>query len=496
MGDTQRNLEIEVTDFGPIVEAKIDLRPLTVFIGPSNSGKSYLAMLIYALHRYFSNRASIDKRVFEDNGLFHPLLQQVMEIVDDLVSKKSNMELDGEEITLPKQIRDIASSVIDGRDFANEIERCFGLNDVSTLIRKEKKGQAFIGWKCSTSFFEDEPKMLESQLRIGPSRTKFSTNGHRIISTPIKSKKIKSSVKEIREFFNLISPNFSNRIDEKDLHTLMICLLSGFSAPYVSYALNSPAYYLPADRTGILHALDAIFRSLIASASRTGSANGATPRLSGVSADFLEQLIRLDPQHASAKDFGRQIEKSVLQGIINIEQSKIIKHPRFTFQPQGWRESLSLMNTSSMISELIPIILYLRYIINPNDVLIIEEPEAHLHPAMQIEFIRQLVPVVRAGIKVVVITHSEWLLEELANIVQRSKIPTSESDENERSFSLDSRDVGVWLFKPRKRPAGSVVMEIELDQSGLYPTRFDDVAVSPHNDWARIRNKIGMENDD
>ena len=48
-------LEIEVTDFGPIVEAKVDLRPLTVFIGPSNTGKSYLAILIYALHRYFSN---------------------------------------------------------------------------------------------------------------------------------------------------------------------------------------------------------------------------------------------------------------------------------------------------------------------------------------------------------------------------------------------------------------------------------------------------------
>ena len=33
-------LEIEMADFGPIVEAKIDLRPLTVFVGPSNTGKS------------------------------------------------------------------------------------------------------------------------------------------------------------------------------------------------------------------------------------------------------------------------------------------------------------------------------------------------------------------------------------------------------------------------------------------------------------------------
>ena len=46
-------LELNVEDFGPIVKAEIDLRPLTVFIGPSNSGKSYLAILIYALHSLF-----------------------------------------------------------------------------------------------------------------------------------------------------------------------------------------------------------------------------------------------------------------------------------------------------------------------------------------------------------------------------------------------------------------------------------------------------------
>ena len=48
------NYRIEVTDFGPIRRAAVDLRPLTVFAGPSNTGKSYLAMLVYALHQCFS----------------------------------------------------------------------------------------------------------------------------------------------------------------------------------------------------------------------------------------------------------------------------------------------------------------------------------------------------------------------------------------------------------------------------------------------------------
>ena len=46
-------IEISVRNFGPIAEADLDLRPLTVFVGPSNTGKTYLSVLIYALHGVF-----------------------------------------------------------------------------------------------------------------------------------------------------------------------------------------------------------------------------------------------------------------------------------------------------------------------------------------------------------------------------------------------------------------------------------------------------------
>ena len=45
---------MDVEHFGPIVRASVDLRPLAVLIEPGNTGRSYLAILIYALHRCFS----------------------------------------------------------------------------------------------------------------------------------------------------------------------------------------------------------------------------------------------------------------------------------------------------------------------------------------------------------------------------------------------------------------------------------------------------------
>ena len=55
---TKGSLEIGVKNFGPIAKAEVDLRPMTVFVGPSNTGKSYLAILIYAVHKFFESNTA------------------------------------------------------------------------------------------------------------------------------------------------------------------------------------------------------------------------------------------------------------------------------------------------------------------------------------------------------------------------------------------------------------------------------------------------------
>ena len=47
-------LKIEVEDFGPISGGRISLKPLTLFIGPNNSGKSYAAMLIHSIFEAYT----------------------------------------------------------------------------------------------------------------------------------------------------------------------------------------------------------------------------------------------------------------------------------------------------------------------------------------------------------------------------------------------------------------------------------------------------------
>ena len=81
---TRDTLELEVKNYGPIVEARIDLRPLTVFVGPSNTGKSYLALLIYALHRCFGGDAGPDHWRASENSLM-PADGEARRSLDDAI---------------------------------------------------------------------------------------------------------------------------------------------------------------------------------------------------------------------------------------------------------------------------------------------------------------------------------------------------------------------------------------------------------------------------
>lgn len=490
------SLEIEVTDFGPIVEANVDLRPLTVFVGPSNTGKSYLSILIYALHQFFGGyQASRHPSFRRGYALFRSRgvgkLSKTAEKALDQVAQSFREREDVKAqrmVTLEPTITDLIRSSLDrgGEALAREIRRCFGIENTAALIRR---GQARKGARIQLrQSVLDGPARFEHQLLLTAQAAETKTAVSDNLSLQIPAQDIHAIV------------DYTYWADTRDAEYIRLRLLESLGdlvLPDLTGPLYLPAFYLPADRTGVMHAHSVVVSALIGSAPMAGLRPATrTPVLSGVLADFLEQLIEIDrPQFRRRRgqhDLGAGIEEGILDGTVRIERSAAIDYPRFTYRPDGWEDNLPLMNASSMVSELTPVVLYLRHLIRPGNVLIIEEPESHLHPAMQVEFTRQLAALVQEGVRVIVTTHSEWLLEELANIVRRSELPAAQrSKKNESLRALDSDQVGAWLFEPKRRPKGSVVKEIRLDDdSGLYPSGYADVAAALHNDWAEISSQI------
>lgn len=157
---------LSATDFGPIVEANVDLRPLTVFVGPSNTGKSYLAVLICALHRFFSGHRIpgywrrvrppfLRPRRTRSSGKVTDVPKEALDAAfrwtEDVVNEaKTSGSAETVDITLPEHvahlIRPILGDVEDmGQSIDGEITRCFGVEESKYLIRQPSKTDARIG---------------------------------------------------------------------------------------------------------------------------------------------------------------------------------------------------------------------------------------------------------------------------------------------------------------------------------------------------------------
>jgi len=480
-------LELTVSNFGPIAEANIELRPMSVFVGPSNTGKSYMAVLIYSLHKFFSAypyrryaRLDLSRKNVATTLAWaretHSNLQRAKREQSSLIELPESIEALVRSF-LPRIVKD-SGNVLEG-----EIVRCFGVDKSKDLIRHSSDSHTlFSFWSNFSEAGRNDLFRYNVELtKRGPKITASTPN---------------TLPRQLREDSTLpLYDWIDGSVDEERAAEGLLVELANAVVSNMVASLSHPAYYFPADRAGVMHAHQVAVRGLIASASRTGlRRDSPMPVLSGVLGDFLEQLVELaEPwrRYKSDNDLALRLEQALLKGTVRVEQSQI-DYPSFVYRPDGWKQDLPLMSASSMVSELAPVVLYLRHVVQPGDLLIIEEPESHLHPAMQVEFTRQLAAAVQAGVRILITTHSEWVLEELANLVRLSELPkerrTGIDDEN---VVLTPDQVGAWFFEPNSAGNGSTVREIALDtESATFPAGFGLVTESLYNRWSEISTRI------
>ena len=486
------NMKVRVRDFGPIANGEIDLRPLTVFAGPSNTGKSWLATLIYVLNQLADSYPLAQSPFYfgtmdsESEWLGKSGLSQFPE--DPKAWVQAIQE--NKEIYLTTKETNLMSRIMEyEKDGLNaELCRCYGINRPSGLVRYGSENKAEIS--AHLGEFHHQVTIDKKSKKISL-EVKLSDNVP-LISSGLRQDTIgrffsadwstKNTVNEKRTFRNY--PISTYRLLEAILHALH----NARNCRHI--------YYLPADRGGIMHAHAVVVGALIQGASRAGlRKERRLPVLSGVVSNFLEELLEMveRPRRKEGPfaEIIKELEDNILRGKVEVVKSET-GYPSFSYRPKGWRnKKLSLVNVSSMISELSPVALYLKHFVAPGDILILEEPEAHLHPAMQQQFAQEIAIWVKAGVRVVLTTHSEWILEELSNIAARGRNGTDDAKGNGLP-SLPVEDIGVWLFNHRDRnkpEKGSTIKEIpwKLEEGG-FEAEFHDVLVRQNNEWADALN--------
>ena len=115
---------------------------------------------------------------------------------------------------------------------------------------------------------------------------------------------------------------------------------------------------------------------------------------------------------------------------------------------------MGLHLTSSTVKSLFGLWAYLEFDAQPGDVLMIDEPELNLHPSNQRKLARLLARLVNSDLRVVVSTHSDYLVREMNSLIMLSRsAPMQQSLMSRFGYKVEEimspEKVSAWLFGER-----------------------------------------------
>lgn len=462
---TRSALDLEIKNFGPIVSGKISVKPMTVLIGPNNSGKSYAALMIHSVLS-----SSMRPLAFPPN---------IIKPVERLLSSKER-PLVLEPQLASKIAKHLASEIVDG------IYVRIGILFSDNFGFLARIGSRKCTLKIRTEYFSANLDLSSKQHKIllPDFRIKFESTAS--LAMPETTTTPRTMIAPAPH------PYYSSRRPRTLPGRHIFVALS--SIRHQMHPLRS--FYLPASRSGILQGHKALSASIVRNAPYVGLRDTKVLKLSGVVSDFVGDMLEVSERPFRKPPFydvAYAMEEKILHGRIKLTRS-LLPEIKFSYRNSDFPLELA----SSAVSEMAPLVLYLKHVIAEPDLLIIEEPEAHLHPRNQTELVKFLAQLVRRGMKVLITTHSPFIVEKLSNLIQNSALHANAETPADEEPSLMPADVSAYSFEPASSsdPESYEYKIRELDvsaESGLQSDEFVKVTAGLYNDYVEIQDSIEGE---
>lgn len=492
--ENSRRFKVGVTNFGPIETAEIELKPLSVFIGKSNTGKTYLATLIYVIHQQLGGFPRLPFSVEHD---YIPELENLNfeSLIESLSSKTHYSDL-------PESLSNFLFSSafqenIFKKSIIKKITTTFEENNLRDLLLSTKKNNTMsitFGW------LENENQIWSSELTATKSRLHLET---KFISDLSISKNTLSYFEQLKRRFE------HSRLGRYSIFRIFERVFEAASHP--ESGARCQAHYLPAVRSGIMQSHRVVASAALQRITYAGLEDTRIiPRLPKTSIDFIQNLLSVNeksiklyrPRNALFDELQKNIhsiadkfEELILGGKIESYSEIADGYPEMYYHPNGSSKKFTLSQSSSMVTELAPIIVFVKNFVSPYDLVILEEPEAHLHPAAQVTIAECIAMLIRNNVKVIITTHSDWFLTCLNKLILKGELLRSRGEFGNESLNscLLRSEVGVWNFV-RDNKFGTRVRELEFgDDDGIETEDMEDVAISLYNEVAHTRNSLAAD---
>jgi predicted ATPase len=451
-------LEVNIVNVGPIRSANVRLAPLTILVGPNNSGKSMVLEVLYSafaqvgVYIPFEMTRPIRLHLPEDEN---DQFAQAMSMIAAEPKKPGLVELpDVAKAFLTARLDDslrlYAEIVVD------QLARCAGapIGD----LRRAHKGTS----TSSITIVSEAPKW---KLTI---RLNAKGISRHIEAPSLEQVWASVSRDQWRRFRARLRTRPRTALGLSDLSTELV------RACFSDFPRHTR--YMPAARSGLMQSHKALSGSLVRRAAYAGIRDMQIPAVNGVIADFLGEMVELGPRsngHFAAH--ATRVEQEILNGAIELAEDSSSGSTEPVYKSTDG--AFTLNRTSSMISELAPFVLYLRHLMQRGDLLMLEEPEAHLHPQAQVALARTLARLVNEDLAIAMTTHSEFFLQQVNNAVVASRVNGEDSDRIglDAEARLSADNVASYLFRPESD--GTHVLPLEVSsREGIPESSFSDVA--------------------
>ena len=461
--------QVTVENFGPIKKGTVSLKPLTIFIGPSNSGKSYMSTLIYSIVNSENLRG-----FFRPGYSPHHLRKSIKKELSAIIrNNKSDI------IKIPPDALKNMYSLIIKEMFDNNLKQNLERNFFTSIENLTRKNTPHTKIKIST--FADVIVDVNGNLEI----KKITLPDTKYIF------KISNYIKtfEVTKDKSLITITIGKKYKQTFLKHDTINLI--INVIRLDLLINSVQqlipFYFPASRSGILKTYPETAASVIEDLSYSILRNIEKPVIDGIITDFITPLITLQHKKTPFFKLAEEMESDVFRGKIDTRVDKqSIPQLFYTFDGN----TIPLDNASSAVSELAPLLIYLKYIVQEDGLLIIEEPESHLHPHAQALLAKHIIKMVQSGLKVLVTTHSTFLLSEFGKYVLADRLDEKRRKRLKVETHITADDVSPYVFRKNKDESYNIISIPFDDESGISQEEFGKVEHELYDRWLKVVSNL------
>ena len=412
----------------------LELKDLTIFMGDNSAGKSYLAMLINSIVTMSRGYSESDfLKAISSKFKSTLFLKKLEKSISDCIEQENNNLL-------------LTFNETDMLDFKEIIT--FSINEY--LIKKYLTFVLFE--KHNLDEIEIELNNLDKFLPKMLLITNIHKNERRTIEFTVDND-------------SKISTTFQDDTPKKIISDIAFqTLISGLIEITVRKTLPLNSVYLPASRTGFLQTYKSLSNDAIMS-NFSNKKNEEKHTLSVIVRFFITQLNTATSFEENK--FAEFIENFIMNGKVDIYKDS----NEIDFKLKDGSK-INLNYLSSTVSELIPLVVFLkRGLIKKDGLLVIEEPEAHLSFKNQKLVAKLIATLLQNKIKVLITTHSDFLIYEFNNLIMRNEILKNKGKLSDVEFNFDDKVAidykKVSLYNFILNNDKSRISRIKINRSGI-----------------------------